>query len=190
MSERRAIFKIGEGKRGVSKFISRAILVGNARDLNRDFLKIAQTAFGFGQAVENVAAIIHRAVVEARHRLQIKIERPISRGDNFILVVAHNPNRHRIIARDIQSLRAERQLDTFHAMFADVEINRDFLNLNLIAEKFLNVLNRVKPLDAVKSELLFEVLKRNILLDNFAVKIGVGTADEYINQIVENPRGD
>ena len=75
-------------------------------------------------------------------------------------------------------------------MLTDVEVNRNFLNLNFVAEKFLNILNRVKPLDAVEAELLFEILKRDVLFDKLAVKIGVGTADEYINQIVENSRGD
>ena len=125
-----------------------------------------------------------------RHRLQIKVKRPVRRGNKLLLVLAHNANRHGIIARHVQSLRTERQLNTLHAVFADVKIKRNFLNLNLVAEKFLNILNRIKPFNAVNAELLLEIFKRDILFHNLAVKIGVGSADENINQIVQNPRGD
>ena len=134
----------------MSKFICRTILVGNASDLNRNFLKITKTTFRLSQTVQKFTAIIHRAVVEARHRLQIKIKSPVCRGNNFVLILTHNPNIHRIIARDIQSLCAERQLNTFHAVFAYVEVNRNLLNLNIVAQQFLNVLDCVQALHAVK----------------------------------------
>ena len=174
----------------MSKFIRGTILVCNARNLNGDFLQVAQTSLRLGQAVQKFAAIIHRAVVKLGHCLQIKIKSPVGRGDKFLLVLAHDANIYRISARDIQSLRAERNLDTFHAVFADMKINRHFLNLNFIAEKFLNVFNRVQAFDSVNSKLPLESLKGGVLLDKFTVIIGVGSADENINQIVKNSCGD
>ena len=158
--------------------------------MNGDFLKITEAAIRFRETVDNFAAIIHRSVVKARHRSQIKIKRPVRRGNNVVFIVAHDTNRHRIVARDIQRVRAEGQFDALHFHFAKVKVKRNFFNLNVIAEKVLNLFNRVETFDAVETELTFEIFQRRVFLNVFAFKIGIRAANENINQIVKNARGD
>ena len=71
-----------------------------------------------------------------------------------------------------------------------MEVKRDFLNLNFVAQKLLHVFNRVEPFNAVESELSLEIFERGVFFDEFAVVIGVGAANENVNQIVKHARGD
>ena len=135
------------------------------------------------------------------HCLQVKAESFI-RGGNFFLVLAvHFANHHRVGARNIEIVDAERRVERLKAVVvAQLKVQIDFPNLNIAVKSFIeiffevvnagNIRHFAQPdfFQKIRNERLFAVFVLEIA--QIAVEIVAVFADVNINQPVQNMRGN